>query len=73
MATGGGLAALLAAQTQLDYALEDALTSQEKENLVYQHLRNVDTWERDLKVPEFEKGELRCGLEEMEISMSELL
>ncbi|KAJ6650526.1 hypothetical protein lerEdw1_006636, partial [Lerista edwardsae] len=53
MAAGGGLAGLLPAQTQLEYALEDAVTPQEKENLVYQHLRKVDNWERDLKVPEF--------------------
>ncbi|XP_053168039.1 NHL repeat-containing protein 2 isoform X2 [Hemicordylus capensis] len=53
MAAVGGLAGLLPAQNQLEYALEDAVTPQEKENLVYQHLRKVDTWERDLKVPEF--------------------
>uniref|UniRef100_A0A8D0C648 NHL repeat-containing protein 2 n=1 Tax=Salvator merianae TaxID=96440 RepID=A0A8D0C648_SALMN len=53
MAAPGGLGALLPAQTQLNYALDDATTLQEKENLVYQHLRKVDTWERDLKVPEF--------------------
>ncbi|XP_053245128.1 NHL repeat-containing protein 2 isoform X1 [Podarcis raffonei] len=53
MAAGGGLAGLLPAQSQLDCALEEATTAQEKENLVYQHLRKVDTWERDLKVPEF--------------------
>ncbi|XP_077205934.1 NHL repeat-containing protein 2 [Paroedura picta] len=56
MAAGSGLAALWPAQTQLDYALEDASTSQEKANLVCQHLRKVDAWERDLKVPEFEAG-----------------
>ncbi|XP_062988766.1 NHL repeat-containing protein 2 [Elgaria multicarinata webbii] len=53
MAAAGGLGGLLPAQSQLDFALEDAPTLQEKENLVYQHLRKVDTWERDLKVPEF--------------------
>nr|XP_034989105.1 NHL repeat-containing protein 2 isoform X2 [Zootoca vivipara] len=53
MAAGGGLAGLLPAQSQLDCALKEATTAQEKENLVYQHLRKVDTWERDLKVPEF--------------------
>ncbi|XP_061491929.1 NHL repeat-containing protein 2 isoform X2 [Rhineura floridana] len=53
MAVDGGLAGLLPAQTQLDSALEEAGTAQEKNNLVYQHLRKVDTWERDLKVPEF--------------------
>lgn len=58
MAAGGGLAGLLPAQSQLDCALEEATTAQEKENLVYQHLRKVDTWEQDLKVPEFGAGEL---------------
>ncbi|XP_074855217.1 NHL repeat-containing protein 2 isoform X2 [Carettochelys insculpta] len=53
MAAGGGLPGLLPAQTQLEYALLDAVTPQEKENLVYQHLRKVDKWEQDLKVPDF--------------------
>ncbi|XP_020635571.3 NHL repeat-containing protein 2 isoform X1 [Pogona vitticeps] len=53
MAATGGLGSLSQAQSQLDYALEDAMTPQEKENLVYQHLQKVDSWERDLKVPEF--------------------
>ncbi|XP_019358398.1 PREDICTED: NHL repeat-containing protein 2 isoform X1 [Gavialis gangeticus] len=53
MAAAGGLPALLPAQTQLEYALLDAVSLQEKENLVYQHLRKVDGWERDLAVPEF--------------------
>ncbi|KAJ7325217.1 hypothetical protein JRQ81_018237 [Phrynocephalus forsythii] len=53
MAAGGGLGALFPAQSQLEDALEDAVTPQEKENLVYQHLQKVDRWERDLKVPEF--------------------
>lgn len=70
MAAGSGLAGLLPAQTQLEYALEDAVTPQEKENLVYQHLRKVDNWERDLKVPEFRAGELSgrqesAGMREM--------
>ncbi|KAM3834354.1 NHL repeat-containing protein 2 isoform 1-T1 [Vipera latastei] len=49
----GGLPGLSPSQSQLDYALEDANTLQEKENLVYQHVKKVDGWERDLKVPEF--------------------
>lgn len=57
MAAAGGLPSLLPSQSQLDYALEDATTLQEKENLVYQHVKKVDGWERDLKVPEFEAGE----------------
>ncbi|XP_061228728.1 NHL repeat-containing protein 2 isoform X1 [Neopsephotus bourkii] len=47
-----GLAGLLPAQTQLEYALLDADTSQEKENLVYQYLKKMDSRERDLTVPE---------------------
>ncbi|XP_032631047.1 NHL repeat-containing protein 2 [Chelonoidis abingdonii] len=53
MAAGGGLSGLLPAQTQLEYALLDALTPQEKDNLVYQYLRKVDSREQDLKVPDF--------------------
>ncbi|XP_033371390.1 NHL repeat-containing protein 2 isoform X2 [Parus major] len=48
----GGLAGLLPAQTQLEYALLDADTAQEKENLVYQYLKKMDSRERDLTVPE---------------------
>ncbi|KAK2530639.1 Nhlrc2 [Columba guinea] len=48
----GGLAGLLPAQTQLEYALLDADTPQEKENLVYQYLKKMDSRERDLTVPE---------------------
>ncbi|XP_064000428.1 NHL repeat-containing protein 2 [Pogoniulus pusillus] len=48
----GGLAGLLPAQTQLEYALLDAETPQEKENLVYQYLKKMDSRERDLTVPE---------------------
>ncbi|OXB62006.1 hypothetical protein ASZ78_006713 [Callipepla squamata] len=47
-----GLAGLLPAQTQLEYALLDADTPQEKENLVYQYLKKMDSRERDLTVPE---------------------
>ncbi|NWV39695.1 NHLC2 protein, partial [Grantiella picta] len=48
----GGLAGLLPVQTQLEYALLDADTAQEKENLVYQYLKKMDSRERDLTVPE---------------------
>ncbi|OXB82346.1 UNVERIFIED_CONTAM: hypothetical protein H355_009271 [Colinus virginianus] len=47
-----GLGGLLPAQTQLEYALLDADTPQEKENLVYQYLKKMDSRERDLTVPE---------------------
>ncbi|XP_025973250.1 NHL repeat-containing protein 2 isoform X2 [Dromaius novaehollandiae] len=54
MAAAGAraLAALLPAQTQLEYALLDADAPQEKENLVYQYLKKMDSRERDLAVPE---------------------
>lgn len=51
-----GLAGLLPAQTQLEYALLDADTPQEKENLVYQYLKKMDSRERDLTVPELSGG-----------------
>lgn len=56
MAAGGGLPGLLPVQTQLEYALLDALAPQEKDNLVYQYLRKVDSWEQDLRVPDFGGG-----------------
>lgn len=52
----GGLAGLLPALTQLEYALLDADTAQEKENLVYQYLKKMDSRERDLTVPELGGG-----------------
>lgn len=56
-ARGASLSGLLPAQTSLEYALLDAVTQQEKDELVYQYLRKVDGWERDLAVPEFPEGE----------------
>ncbi|XP_015722779.1 NHL repeat-containing protein 2 [Coturnix japonica] len=47
-----GLAGLLPSQTQLEYALLDADSPQEKENLVYQYLKKMDSRERDLTAPE---------------------
>lgn len=52
----GGLAGLLPAQTQLEYALLDADIPQEKESLVYQYLKKMDSRERDLTVPELGGG-----------------
>lgn len=51
------LSGLLPAQTSLEYALLDAVTQEEKKNLVYQYLQKVDSWEQDLLVPEFPDGE----------------
>ncbi|XP_006630895.1 NHL repeat-containing protein 2 [Lepisosteus oculatus] len=56
MATACSLTALIPAQTQLDYALVDAVSVQEKENLVFQYLKKIDCRQQDLKVPEFEGG-----------------
>lgn len=56
-ARGCSLAGLLPAQTQLEYALLDAVTQEEKDSLVYQYLQKVDGWEQDLSVPEFPEGE----------------
>lgn len=54
---GASLSGLLPAQTSLEYALLDAVTQQEKDDLVYQYLQKVDGWEQDLSVPEFPEGE----------------
>lgn len=56
-ARGASLSGLLPAQTSLEYALLDAVTQQEKDELVYQYLQKVDGWEQDLAVPEFPEGE----------------
>ncbi|XP_056659756.1 NHL repeat-containing protein 2 isoform X4 [Monodelphis domestica] len=58
MAASGaaGLSSLLHVQTPLEYALLDAVTAQEKDNLVYQYLQKVDGWEQDLAMPEFPEG-----------------
>lgn len=56
-ARGASLTGLLPAQTSLEYALLDAVTQQEKDELVYQYLQKVDGWEQDLAVPEFPEGE----------------
>lgn len=55
MAAHSSLTALALIQSQLDYALEDAVTQEEKENLVCQYLRKLDDSE-DLKIPDFEEG-----------------
>ncbi|XP_030629832.1 NHL repeat-containing protein 2 [Chanos chanos] len=55
MAAYSSLAALFPIQSQLDYALEDATTVEEKENLVHQYLKKLDDRE-SLKIPDFEEG-----------------
>lgn len=56
MASHSSLTALFPVQSQLDYALEDATTEDEKESLVYQYLKKLDDKE-DFKIPDFEPGE----------------
>ncbi|KAJ8386564.1 hypothetical protein AAFF_G00168900 [Aldrovandia affinis] len=56
MAAHGSLTALFPIQSQLDYALEEAASEEEKENLVYQYLKKIEDSKEDLKVPDFEEG-----------------
>lgn len=55
MASQCSLSSLFVIQSQLDCALDEASTDQEKENLVRQYLKNVDERE-DLKIPDFQPG-----------------
>jgi len=55
MASYSKLTDIFSIQSQLDCALEDATTQQEKENLVHQYLHNIDEKE-DLIIPDFEDG-----------------
>uniref|UniRef100_A0A8C9WVN8 NHL repeat-containing protein 2 n=1 Tax=Sander lucioperca TaxID=283035 RepID=A0A8C9WVN8_SANLU len=49
------LSALFHIQSELDCALDDATTQQEKENLVIEYLKKLDERE-DLKIPDFQTG-----------------
>ncbi|XP_070847516.1 NHL repeat-containing protein 2 [Chaetodon trifascialis] len=55
MASQCSLSSLFPIQSQLDSALDEAATQQEKENLVYQYLKKLDERE-DLKIPDFQSG-----------------
>lgn len=55
MASQCSLSSLFVIQSELDYALDEATTEQEKENLVQQYLKNVEERE-DLKIPDFQQG-----------------
>lgn len=55
MASHCSLVTLFPIQSQLDYALDDATTQQEKEDLIYQYLKKIDERE-DLKIPDFQPG-----------------
>ena len=55
MASQCSLSTLFPIQTELDCALDEATTQQEKEDLVYQHLKTLDERD-DLKIPDFQPG-----------------
>ena len=55
MASQCSLSALFHIQNELDCALDDATTQQEKENLVIEYLKKLDERE-DLKIPDFQTG-----------------
>ncbi len=55
MASYSKLSDLFTIQSQLDFALEDATTQEEKENLVHQYLLKIDE-KYDLIIPDFEDG-----------------
>lgn len=55
MASYSKLTDLFPIQSELDFALEDLTTQQEKENLVHQYLHKIDEKE-DLIIPDFEDG-----------------
>lgn len=55
MASRCSVSTLFPVQSQLDNALDDATTQQEKEDLVQQYLKKLDERE-DLKIPDFQTG-----------------
>lgn len=57
MATHSTITDLLPVQSQLDYALEDAISPEEQMELVLQYLEKIDDSEKDLTIPDFEEGE----------------
>ncbi|XP_027145140.1 NHL repeat-containing protein 2 isoform X2 [Larimichthys crocea] len=55
MASRCSLSALFSTQSELDCALDEATTGQEREKLVYEYLEKLDDRE-DLKIPDFQTG-----------------
>lgn len=55
MASYCKLSDLFLIQSQLDDALEDATTQEDKENVVHQYLHNIDE-KAALIIPDFEEG-----------------
>ncbi len=56
MASQCSLSTLFPIQSQLDCALDEATSQQEKENLIYQYLKKLEDREY-LKIPDFQPGE----------------
>lgn len=56
MAALSTLTDLASIQSPLDCALEDAVTKEDRENLIHQYLQKLDENE-DLKISDFESGE----------------
>lgn len=64
MASGCSLSALFPLQSQLDFSLEEAASQREKEELVQNYLKTLD--QRDeLRVPDFQPGELSLRFSEL--------
>lgn len=55
MASHCSLSAIFPTQSELDCALEEATTQQEKDKLVFQYVKKLDARE-ELNVPDFQTG-----------------
>lgn len=55
MASRCSLSAIFTVQSELDCALEEATTQQEREELVFEYVKRLDARE-DLKIPDFQTG-----------------
>lgn len=55
MASRCSLSAIFTVQSELDCALEEATTQQEREELVFEYVKRLDARD-DLKIPDFQTG-----------------
>ena len=55
MASQSSLSTLFPIQSELDSALDEATTQQEKEDIVNEYLKKLDERD-DLKIPDFQTG-----------------
>lgn len=55
MASRCSLSAIFAVQSELDCALEEATSEQERDELVFEYVKGLDTRD-DLKIPDFQTG-----------------